>query len=179
MTSNVEFRKLWHVFFPWNDEKEERWLREMARSGWRLVKAGNFRYAFEAVPPEEMVYRVDFRVLKTWEREEYETLFRDAGWEKVNSVGNWHFFRTPTEPEATPDIFSDKESRIAMYRRLLAVLVVLVPLLNIGMMRQLWSDHGHQVWPSQPFFTFWVIVVGFWAYALIRILMRISQLRKK
>ena len=56
----AERKTIWKLFFVWNYEKEERWLNEMAMSGWALVHAAwPGRFTFEACEPGEYIIRME------------------------------------------------------------------------------------------------------------------------
>ena len=108
-------------------DKEEHWLNEMARSGNLLVKK-RFRYQFRPIEPGRAVVRVDYRdrSMTAADFEDYRTLFADAGWRHLDGRkdgGPQYFAAFGATPEA--DIFSDKESRAARYKRAIAARTVL------------------------------------------------------
>ena len=112
-------------FWAWQDEEEERWLEEMARQGWHLLRGG-LVFRFERGEPREMRYRLDYRQGTGKSLREYFALLRDAGWEYVGSFAGWRYFRSPAAAEA-PEIYTDRESHIQMYaqlRRLLAIVMI-------------------------------------------------------
>ena len=50
-----------HWFWPWNDEKEEAWLREMSAQGWHFKTVESpSTYVFEQGEPIDFVYRLDY-----------------------------------------------------------------------------------------------------------------------
>lgn len=125
-TNGAATKKVFRWFWAWNDEKEEQWLGEMARSGWHLVSFSLSGYTFAHGEPGEWVYRTDFQNASTLPRKdlgEYVGLFRDAGWEHVAEYSGWHYFRTRADGTHSTEIFTDTESRIAKYRPLMAALV--------------------------------------------------------
>jgi hypothetical protein len=139
MTQNTTIHKLkW--FWPWQDDAEEAWLRKMSQQGWRLVKAGLFGiYTFQADQPADYVYRLDYQTPAKKEAPDYLQLFQDAGWEHVTQLSNWHYFRKLHLQGEEPQIFTDVESKIAKYQRLLealalpaAMLILFMNLLDIG-----------------------------------------------
>jgi hypothetical protein len=183
MSAERGTRKVWHLFWAWQDEREERWLREMALQGWHLRRPGLVRYTFDQGDPTDVVYRLDYRVLAARDREEYLGLFRAAGWEHVGAVSNWQYFRTPATAGSAPDIFSDTESRVAMFQRLLTILIVFIPVLNIGMMNMLrHPPAARSVWVEGVFAgvtVLYVTLMLLWAYAIVRIAMRMRSLRRR
>lgn len=166
-------RRVFRTFFAWQDDREEAWLREMAKKGWHLERPGIFRQTFVAGAPTDVVYRFDYRIVNPREQAEYLGLFRDSGWEYLGSVSNWHYFRTPAGTGADPDIFSDDESRAAKYRRLLAMLLLFPPLLvsQMTFIRRLQR-------PALISFLMAAITL-FLGYAVLRIGLRIRQLKRK
>ena len=57
-------------------EKEQDFLREQHKSGWKFTKVtGLGLYHFEACPPEDVIYQLDYNPDR--HREEYLQMFRD------------------------------------------------------------------------------------------------------
>jgi hypothetical protein len=125
--------KSMHVFkffWPWQDESEEAWLREMSQHGWHLSKPDLFgSYTFTAGEPRDDIYRLDYRGMFRKNPQDYFQLFQDAGWEYVGGSGGWQYFRRPAASSGTDVLFSDAESKAGEYRRLLIFLVI--PLLAL------------------------------------------------
>jgi hypothetical protein len=170
-------RTVFNWFWAWNSDREELWLGRMARKGWRLVAPRAIFYRFERAEPAEVVFRLDWRNPKKAERDEYLSLFRDAGWEHAGEIGGWHYFRTPAGDGPPPEIHTDRESRMEMYRRLLGFLAIIlaavwVPFLaNIGRR----PPYGG-FWPAIRVFQGIILLI--WIYALIRIGLKIRSLKK-
>ncbi|NLI47105.1 MAG: DUF2812 domain-containing protein [Acidobacteria bacterium] len=123
-----EIRRVFKLYWVWQDQPEEAWLTRMAADGWHLRNLTIGCYTFQRGEPAAVAYRLDYRRLTGAEREEYFGLFRDAGWERVATLANWHYFRKPAPEGPLPDIFSDAASRIDKYRRVLGILVVILAL---------------------------------------------------
>jgi hypothetical protein len=110
------------VHFVWQDDKEEDWLREMARQGLHLVKANPFcRYVFRRGAPADIAYRLDYG-RRARKDPGYYQLFRDAGWEHVLSCMGWEYWRKSVDG-AEPQIFSDAASKADRLRRVRSTLV--------------------------------------------------------
>jgi len=122
-------KTVFRIMLPWQDQSEERWLAEQARSGWRLRAVHCLSYSFETVAPEDMAYRLDFLPRRGHDRTEYLGLFKDAGWEYVGRRGFWQVFRKPVVDGVVPQIYTDPQSRIAMYRRVVGLLGMLLALM--------------------------------------------------
>ena len=111
-------KTVWKWFDITDFEKEQDYLREMHRNGWRFVGAKLFVYTFEACEPEDVVYQLDY-YKELNDRDEYLQMFRDCGWEFVQDNMGYSYFRKPAKEMQSGDeeIFSDDESRIAMWER--------------------------------------------------------------
>jgi hypothetical protein len=120
-------------FWPWQDDAEEVWLRKMSQQGWHLMHVIVGYYTFQAGPPADYVYRLDYQTPAKKEAANYLQLFQDAGWEHVAAFGNWYYFRKLGRQGDEPQIFTDNESKIAKYNRLLEALAVPAALLVLYM----------------------------------------------
>ncbi len=99
--------------------REESWLEQQARNGWHLKSANIFGYSLRRGMASKIAYRLDFRLLSRKQLPEYLSLFADAGWEHVCGTGMFIYFRRGVHGGPVPEIYSDRESLIGMYRRLL------------------------------------------------------------
>lgn len=145
---NKGWKKEFHWFLLTDYEQEEEFLREKHNAGERLAKVGRFgNYYFEACAPEDVVYRLDFNPQKKTDRESYLQMFRDYGWEHVQDLNEFSYFRKPAEESAADmaavagarngnadEIFSDDASKLEMLKRIfrkrmlpiLAILLLIV-----------------------------------------------------
>lgn len=108
------------VFWAWDDEKEETWLSQMAQSGWHLAQVKLFTYIFVAGEPRDFVYRLDL-MPTVKKKDEYFQLFHDAGWEHVDKLVGWEYWRKEVKPGQDPEIFTDQESKSRKYKLLLRI----------------------------------------------------------
>ena len=156
-------------FWAWQDEAEEAWLEEMSQQGWHLSSVGiPTVYGFESGEPADIVYRLDYRSYFKMDNEDYLELFRDAGWEYVGEMSGWHYFRKGAQPGEELEIYTDAESKISKYQRLLAFLAILMLPLTMALI----TMRGRS-----PFFII-IPIFTLYVYALIRILIRINQLKR-
>jgi hypothetical protein len=169
-------KTVFRIFFAWNDEMEERWLERMSRLGWHLTCPGFF-YRFEKGTPAETVYRLDFQTAGRGDLKEYLALFKDAGWTHVGRFGSWHYFRTTAGCGPVPEIHTDPESKMAKYRRLLGLLVIL----SAVVWSQILINNGRYGNSG----AFWNLIRGiqFFAavllsYAIIRLILKIGRIKK-
>jgi len=117
-------KKVFKIFFAWQDDKEEIWLRSMANQGWALKDYHRLRYTFVPSEPQDIHYQLDYQVVEDDNLEEYKTIYKDAGWEYVTQFFNWHYFRTTEKNAYIPDIYSDRVSKQQKYKGLLSVMLI-------------------------------------------------------
>lgn len=115
MRSKREFK----YFTIFNHEKEEAYLRQQHRDGWKLVKvAGLGLYTFEECEPEDVVYQLDYNQEGSRNKGEYIAMFADCGWEYIQEFVGYSYFRKPAaQMNGTEEIFNDDDSRKAMMER--------------------------------------------------------------
>ncbi len=107
-------------FWPWQDERLEHWLGQMSQQGWHLAGAAwPARYTFTRGEPADLVYRLDWQETSRKEQPSYRQLFADAGWEHAATHAGWQIFRRPATNDATGEIFTDVDSKVAKYERMI------------------------------------------------------------
>ena len=189
MKKNIDIKTVVRTFFAWQEEKEEKWLREMSNEGWHLTGVGFFNYRFEKGEPRDMIYKFDFKVLRNAERDEYILNFKDAGWEYIGSFGAWYYFKTNADGDHSLELYNDNRSKIEKYKRLLLVLgVISLPLMFFhlpNLYMRIIDMAEDSVLRSSLVFNIYLpgviiltIVVVLAVYAIIRILLKIRNLNK-
>jgi len=171
----MSITKQFRWFWAWEDEKEEIYLREMALGGWHFqsVIPPGF-YTFEKGIPRNDYYRLDF-LSNYKDKDNYLQLFEDAGWSHVGEFGRWQYFcKTATEDE-TLEIFTDNDSKIKKYSRVMAFLVIFSPIYLI-MLTNLSKAEG--LFYKIVAFVFLLFVL-LHAYAIVKLIRRIEQLKKR
>lgn len=126
-TERAEFR-----FFTvpeWEEEQE--YLRRRHKEGWRFTYVRACRYHFEACPPQDVVYQLDFNPERQQQKSEYIQMFRDCGWEYLQDFVGYSYFRKPKSAmgERDEEIFCDDASRLDMMNHVLRQRIL--PLLAI------------------------------------------------
>ena len=161
-------------FWAWQDEKEENWLSEMAAKGYHFDQvAFPCFYQFRRGEPAKYIYRLDYQTLKKQDRESYLQLFTDAGWEHVGKMAGWEYFRKAYQDGEAPDIYSDNESKVGKYQRIITYLVIFLPILII-----LKPDSNEHYGPSQVIIQgLFLILFLIYSYAVIQLARRIKQLK--
>lgn len=101
-------------------EKEQEYLRQMHRSGWKLVKVSGFCiYHFEKCVPEDVIYQLDYNQDGMRHKDEYVKLFNDCGWEYLQDYMGYSYFRkAAAEATGAEEIFCDDNSRLQMLERI-------------------------------------------------------------
>lgn len=127
MKTKKEFR----YFSIFNHEKEQDYLRDQHRLGWKFLKVtGIGTYHFEECQPEDVIYQLDYNPEGSAHKAEYIGMFADCGWEYVQEFVGYSYFRKPaSEMAGEEEIFCDENSRLAMLERVYKAR--LVPLLVI------------------------------------------------
>jgi hypothetical protein len=174
-TTATKFRWFW----AWQDEAEETWLERMSQQGYHLssVVLPGF-YTFSMAEQRNYVYRLDYQTFRKKDKQEYLQLFNDAGWEHIGEMSAWQYFRKEAKPDETAEIFTDVESKIAKYKRVLAFLgFFYLILITLVFTQRIVSDNSYPWWGNIPQIII-VLVLMLFTYAIIRLSIRIRQLRK-
>ena len=173
MKADTVTKRKW--FWAWQDEQEEAWLQEMSQSGLHfdaVTFPGSYR--FIEGEPEDYVYRLDYQALRAKDKDSYLQLFEDAGWEHVGEMGGWVYFRIKSKPGETPEIYSDFESKIGKYYRVMIYLAIFLPILLI-----LNPDMGDRYGIfSDVLEGLFAVMMLFYAYAMVQLFRRINQLKE-
>lgn len=160
------------IKFYANYEKEERWLNSMAAQGWHLIDYVFGRYTFAKGEPGEYIYRIQLLDYPPAHPESapYLELLEEAGVEVITSTFRWVYLRKRAA-DGPFEIFSDRESRIAHYRKVMAMLL---PLAAINLLYGL-GILGH----FRPYNLFNLGAAAALAYPLVSYYRRIAELEKE
>ena len=169
-------RKQFHWFWAWEDEKEEAWLRARAQEGWHFKSvSAPGSYVFEQGAPGDYVYRLDYFTDRK-DRADYLQLFEDAGWTHLGEMNGWQYFRQKVVDGRAPEIYTDGASKAQKYRRIMLLLIVLLPLLlNSVFIISRGANNGL----IQAALVFLAALLLLYVYAMLRLLQRISRLRRQ
>ncbi|MEG2610519.1 MAG: DUF2812 domain-containing protein [Bacilli bacterium] len=120
---NIKKAKL---FFVSDMDEEATYLHEMSLKGYHFIDKNGMFYIFRQGEPQNYYYHLGYYEKDKRDGENYLDNYTDAGWEtifheKAEFDGVWNYFRIEmSQGESEPNIFSDRVSRIALYRRLLS-----------------------------------------------------------
>ena len=181
----AETKKEYHFWVLPEYEQEEEYLRKMHNQGWKLAQVSlPGIYTFERCAPEDVVYKLDFRPLQGEDKEAFLSMYRDYGWEYLQDLNDYSYFRKPAA-DAAPgdlDVFSDDESRLDMVKRILRWrMVPILIIVLLCMLPSLLRIFG------QPYYDGWdiALLVGVsllvlaWLYVMVRCLVGFRRLWKK
>ena len=108
------------------------------------------------------------------DKEDYLQLFNDAGWEKVDEMAGWQYFRQAARSGDEMEIYTDAESKIGKYTRLLAFLGILMLPMFFGIIN---LSNAPYSWVS-AIWVFTCLLFVLYVYAMIRLLLRIRELKR-
>jgi hypothetical protein len=170
-------KRVFKLFWAWQNDEENKWLEKMAEEGLKLLKYNFMVYTFEKIEPKKYIYRTDFKSKQKSDLQEYFTLFKDAGWEHVTEYAGWHYFRTEPGKVKIVDIYSDKDSRIEMFRRLLLFLLMpLIGIILIAFMIVFNSNFSHIKYMI-VLKVVYAILICLLGYSVLNILYKIKRLK--
>lgn len=129
----MKTKKTFKLFTIFGYEKEQTYLREMHRSGWKFMKVSiPGIYHFEKCDPEDVVYQLDYNQEGLAHKEEYVQMFRDCGWEYLQDCCGYSYFRkSASEANGAEEIFCDDHSRAQMLERVFKGRLLPMPFLFI------------------------------------------------
>lgn len=98
--------------FAFTEESDMKKLSNYARKGWILDSiVGGFFYKLRKGTPQNIIYTLDYQDNVD---EEYFSIFKEAGWDLVVSIGNkMNIFSAPA---GTKPIYSDVDTEIEKYK---------------------------------------------------------------
>ncbi|TDF89180.1 DUF2812 domain-containing protein [Paenibacillus piri] len=178
-----------------NFDKEEKWLNEMAKQGFKLTNK-SIGYVFQPSEPENATIKMDYRTFnKQDDFEDYRVLFEDSGWKHIaGTKGSGAQYFKKIDENGNEDIFSDADSKAARYKRIsqmwislaTAFIPIFAVLISTGSIDAkaflnpkllyytpgLWEETGAAFWRAFLFETPFVLFrVFFWALIPVTIVL--------
>jgi len=176
MNNEIIIKRKW--FWAWQDEKEEAWLAEMAAQGLHLETVSlPGTYQFKKGEPANFIYRLDYQSLKTKDKDSYLQLFADAGWENVGEMGGWIYFRYKTNNGEAPEIYSDLDSKIGKYQRVMTYLAIFLPLMIVMIPNISAGERYGPFFYALQGLSFLIMILL--AFGIIQLFRRINQLKQQ
>lgn len=148
----MDTKKQFKFFTIFEYEKEQDYLREMHKKGWKFVKVkGLGMYHFEKCAPQDVVYQLDYNKDGLAHKDEYLKMFDDCGWEYIQDYAGYSYFRKPVlEDGVAEEIFCDEESKFQMMERvikcrMLPLLIIFLAILLPQFISSLFSPHNYLI----------------------------------
>lgn len=153
----------------------------MSQQGLHLKELGRFgAYRFEPGPPRRYAYRMDFIARK--KSDDYFQFIKDAGWEHLGTLAGWQYWRKESEDGESNELFTDSESKIEKYKRLLVASVASTPTLMAMMMIGLAMfkrfPGRHPSWFVVLFISVFLFGILFAALNAVMVQSRIKELKR-
>lgn len=120
-----EYVKVNKLFFAWQYEQEEEWLREMSNKGYEFVSWSIFTYKFRKIEPKDVIYKFDYSPWWCNDSDENTEFIKECGWELCETKCGWKFYRCDADKCVCEDIYSDKEGKLQIIKRFRRFLIVL------------------------------------------------------
>lgn len=180
-------KRIRKCFLLFDYEKEEQYLTKMHAEGWRFVDTNGYCYTFEKCEPEQIAYRIDFSGIPVEQRDDYNAMFRDYGWEYIQDINGFSYFRKPAAGVRAEDleIFSDGQSRIDMMGRILKnrmlplfllMLILVIPQL-LRLVREVRAGDTYTM--NIVLLSVYIVLFLLYSYLLIRCLLGWLRMKKK
>lgn len=148
----MEVKKQFKWFTIFEYEKEQDYLQEMHKSGWKFLKVtGLGMYHFEQCIPQDVVYQLDYNQDGLAHKAEYLKMFDDCGWEYIQDYMGYSYFRKAVVKDGVvEEIFCDEESKFQIMQRvikgrMLPLLIIFFVALLPQFLINLFSTHNYYV----------------------------------
>jgi hypothetical protein len=179
MNGEKTTKRVFRMMMAWNDQKEERWLSDQARSGWHMNSVNAFGYTLERGAPADVAYRFDWGPGCRRDPSDYLSLFRDSGWEYMGRRGRWNIFRKAVVGGVVPEIYTDPQSRIAMYQRVMGFMGLFLAIIVTQMGPQISREASPPNLGRFPWvMTIYGVLIAFFLYGMVRMVVVIRRLRR-
>ena len=165
-------------FWPWQDQQREEWLQRMSQNGWHLNSIGLGGLVFKFTPGEKLdyVYQLDFRQERSEQMVEYLDLYEKAGWEHVMSWNGWQYFRKRYKEGETAQIFTDNQSKVQKYKRLMFYSSLFFPGYMVVFMANL---EKYPPWFATILVGTFIILGMYVGISILMVALRIRQLNQE
>jgi len=164
-------------WFGWDVAHIETYLESMALKGWQLEKVSfaMMLFRFTSGASQKLSFQVDFRPQANLE---YQRLFKDDGWEHINSSAGWVMWAKPYQ-DHRPHIFTDNQSLLERNRRLIFIIILALLTQFPAVILSLTDSLFDQITTGLILFLFFYgLCIGFLIFGLLRLWRANSNLRQ-
>lgn len=105
-------------------DKEEKWINNMADNGYEFKKFFAGFYKFVPCEKGRYIHRIDL-IDNISKRKEYMDFMQEIGVEVIDTWGFWVFLRKE-KSEGTFELYSDRESKINSYRKIIKTFFIVL-----------------------------------------------------
>lgn len=163
-------------FWAWQDAEREEWFRQMSLNGWHLSSIGalGLSFVFHKGEANDYDYRLDFRAVNKQEVSDYLNFVQDAGWEYILTNTGWYYFRKLRSHESDEDFFTDSDSKVEKYKRLLATMPLFYPVYFVVFFNHL---DKYPLWFAIIMVSVFLLLIFFVTTSIIGVSLRIKKLQ--
>ncbi|MBA2176250.1 DUF2812 domain-containing protein [Halobacillus locisalis] len=171
-------KRIFRLFFAWQDQAEEKWLTEMAEQGFHFSKYKFGLYTFKKAEAADYVYKLDYKGSSDQDLEEYVTFFEDAGWEHVDRFHGWHYFRkVKNGSEEEPVIYSDRHSESQKYKSLVNFLIPIF-LMTVAIFLTIIVPNRPNASMIEVMKWLYIVLISMYVFAIVRVRLKVRKLQK-
>lgn len=176
----IKTKRVFKLFYVWNLDKEEAWLRSMANRGWFFQKINLLGiYTFLNGPCKDTIYKIDFNT-HIKDMNEYYDLFRESGWQFINSYAGQKYFKYTKDAEDYPEdaeIYSSPEEKLGWLRKRLIAVLAAFAITIISLYTYIFLQNGADL--SNAYIIFWLACFAFISIKLAEFLNSFILLKRK
>ena len=116
-SKGMEKRTEHHKFYFADFLREEQWLADKNKEGWRLVDTDGATYEFEECPKEDWVYKTE-DIKKEDDPNTFLDKFQEKGWKFIcRSNERAYFKKRRIGKEVDISVFTDEDTRLAYSKK--------------------------------------------------------------
>ena len=166
-------------------KKEQEYLRKQHKCGWKFTKVNFGRcYHFEKCEPEDVVYQLDYNPDGIANKDEYVQMFRDCGWEYLQDICGYSYFRKPaSEMHGHEEIFCDDTSRIDMMKRIfkgrIIPLLYVFFLIILIILPKMWLQNTFETLESRIMLGIYIALFALYMFVFISFGVQLWRLTNK
>lgn len=121
----MKYFKFHKLFFAWEYEKEEEWLREMNKKGFEFV---DYKlpcvYRFRSVEPKDVIYKLDYNPCWSKDGDNYLDFVEECGWHYCYNKLGWNYFKCDADKCISEELYSSPEDKVKVLSRIKRLIIV-------------------------------------------------------